>query len=80
MVHPVWREAGLKPHRLESHMASDDPDFERNAAALYLIGGRDQPLRQICRPGVSLSGPRGYHDAPEGFVKWMQARRPRAGI
>jgi len=39
MVHKVWQEAGLKPHRLERYMASNDPDFERKAAdilALYL--------------------------------------------
>jgi transposase len=39
MVQRVWREAGLKPHRLERYMASDDPDFERKAAdviGLYL--------------------------------------------
>ena len=28
----VWHRAGLKPHRLERYMASDDPDFERKAA------------------------------------------------
>lgn len=33
MVVRVWRRAGLKPHRLERYMASDDPDFERKAAA-----------------------------------------------
>ena len=27
----VWREAGLKPHRLERYLASDDPDFESKA-------------------------------------------------
>ncbi len=35
----VWKRAGLKPHRLERYMASDDPDFERKAAdviGLYL--------------------------------------------
>lgn len=35
----VWKEAGLKPHRLERYMASDDPDFESKAAdilGLYL--------------------------------------------
>src|SRR6202162_5010382 len=32
MVVRVWRRAGLKPHRLERHMASDDQDFERKAA------------------------------------------------
>jgi len=38
-VHRVWKEAGLKPHRLERYMASDDPDFEPKAAdilGLYL--------------------------------------------
>jgi hypothetical protein len=27
-VHRVWREARLKPHRLERYMASNDPEFE----------------------------------------------------
>src|SRR6266446_1596554 len=38
-VHRVWKQAGLKPHRLERYMASDDPDFEAKAAdilGLYL--------------------------------------------
>jgi transposase len=38
-VHRVWKEAGLKPHRLERYMAIDDPDFETKAAdiiGLYL--------------------------------------------
>jgi hypothetical protein len=38
-VHRIWRTAGLKPHRLERYMASNDPDFERKAAdiiGLYL--------------------------------------------
>jgi transposase len=38
-VHRVWKEAGLKPHRLERYMASNDPDFETKAAdiiGLYL--------------------------------------------
>ena len=39
LVHRVWREADLKPHRLERYMASNDPDFERKTAdiiGLYL--------------------------------------------
>ena len=39
VVHRVWKEAGLTPHRLERYMASDDPDFESKAAdiiGLYL--------------------------------------------
>jgi hypothetical protein len=31
-VQRIWRKAGLKPHRLERCMASDDPEFERKAA------------------------------------------------
>lgn len=39
MVARVWAKHGLKPHRLERYMASDDPDFETKAAdviGLYL--------------------------------------------
>jgi len=32
MVARVWKRAGLKPHRIERYMASNDPDFERKAA------------------------------------------------
>jgi hypothetical protein len=38
-VHRVWKEAGLKPHRLQRYMASDDPDLKSKAAdiiGLYL--------------------------------------------
>src|SRR5262252_5237074 len=31
-VHRIWKEAGLKPHRMERYLASDDPDFETKAA------------------------------------------------
>jgi transposase len=33
-VHRIWRTAGVKPHRLERYMASDDPDFESKAATI----------------------------------------------
>jgi transposase len=39
VVHRIWRTAGLRPHRLERYMASNDPDFERKTAdiiGLYL--------------------------------------------
>jgi transposase len=38
-VHRIWRIAGLRPHRLERYLASNDPEFESKAAdiiALYL--------------------------------------------
>jgi transposase len=36
VVHRVWKEAGLKPHRIERYLASDDPDFE--SKAVYIVG------------------------------------------
>jgi transposase len=39
LVQRVWSQAGIKPHRTKSYMASDDPDFERKATdviGLYL--------------------------------------------
>src|SRR6201984_3186458 len=38
-VHRVWKEAGLKPHRLERSLARNDPEFESKAPdiiGLYL--------------------------------------------
>jgi len=35
----VWSRVGLKPHRIERYVASNDPDFETKAAdviALYV--------------------------------------------
>ena len=32
MVARVWKRAGLKPHRIERYMLSDDPNFESKAA------------------------------------------------
>jgi transposase len=43
MVARVWRRAGLKPHRIERYMASDDPDFELKAADI--IGLYVKPLK-----------------------------------
>jgi transposase len=38
-VHRIWAKTGLKPHRLDRYMASNDPAFEEKAAdiiALYM--------------------------------------------
>ncbi|WDM68431.1 IS630 family transposase [Xanthomonas cucurbitae] len=38
-VQRIWRKHGVRPHRLETHMVSNDPDFETKAAdviGLYL--------------------------------------------
>jgi transposase len=34
LICQVWREAQLRPHRLERYLASNDPDFESKAAAI----------------------------------------------
>jgi hypothetical protein len=46
-VHRIWRTAGVKPHRLERYLASNDPDFESKAAAiigLYLNPPQQAPV------------------------------------
>jgi transposase len=37
MVARVWRKHGLKPHRIERYMASNDPDFEKKAADIIRL-------------------------------------------
>jgi transposase len=34
LIARIWKEADLKPHRLERYMASNDPQFEAKAAAI----------------------------------------------
>ena len=34
LIARIWKEADLKPHRLERYMASNDPQFEQKAAAI----------------------------------------------
>ena len=34
LIARIWKEADLKPHRLERYMASTDPLFEQKAAAI----------------------------------------------
>jgi len=34
LIARIWKEADLKPHRLERYMASNDPRFEEKAAAI----------------------------------------------
>jgi len=34
LIARIWKEADLKPHRLERYMASDDPQFAEKAAAI----------------------------------------------
>lgn len=34
LIARIWKEADLKPHRLDRHMISNDPQFEQKAAAI----------------------------------------------
>src|SRR5262249_23731779 len=36
-VYRIWKTAGVKPHRLERYMASNDPDFETKAADIIAL-------------------------------------------
>ncbi|HDR9173047.1 TPA: hypothetical protein QDB23_000233 [Burkholderia vietnamiensis] len=31
-IQRIWRKHGVRPHRLDTHMVSNDPDFETKAA------------------------------------------------
>ncbi len=50
-VQRIWRKHGVRPHRLDTHMVSNDPDFEAKAAR----GHRSVPAatrarhRVLCR-------------------------------
>ena len=64
MVARVWARAGLKPHRLERYMASDDPDFERKAdevaakatAAIKVMVLVPDSRRRVPNPFASKAG------------------------
>jgi transposase len=46
LIARIWKEADLKPHRLERYMASNDPQFEEKAAAIIgLYLNRPKMLR-----------------------------------
>ncbi len=65
MVHKVWQEAGLKPHRLERYMASNDPGLERKATDI--IGLYSDPPRHAAVFSVdekTATQALDRHDAP----------------
>jgi len=37
LIARIWKEADLKPHRLERYMASNDPQFEEKATAMIRL-------------------------------------------
>jgi transposase len=37
MVARTWKKAGIKPHRMERYMASNDPDFEAKATEIIAL-------------------------------------------
>src|ERR1041385_4981366 len=60
-VQRIWRQARLKPHRLDRYMASNDPQFEEKAAdiiGLYISHRSTQPCsawmrRALSRPSIA---------------------------
>ena len=42
-VSRIWAKHGIKPHRLEGYVASNDPDFEVKAAEVMGVPGRNPP-------------------------------------
>ena len=59
MVARVWQRAGLKPHRIERYMASDDPDFETQGGRYY------RAVRQTAAAcGSVLRGRKDRHPSP----------------
>jgi hypothetical protein len=69
-VHRVWKEAGLKPHRLERYLSSDDPEFESKAAgilglylnppphaAVFCINDRDSGSKSPRSRSAAFAGP-----------------------
>jgi len=59
----VWKETDLKPHRLERHLASNDPQFEEKAAAilgLYLHPPQHAAVFRVDeKSAISGAGPQG---------------------
>jgi transposase len=80
-VHRVWIEAGLKPHRLERYMVSDDPEFETKAAdiiGLYLNPPQHASIR-FCRFPPAGSSAMGSNTTAMERSRCMQPwRLPRA--
>ena len=49
-VHRVWKEAGLKPHRLERYMASDDPGLRSQGCRHHRVVPETSPAcRRVLR-------------------------------
>jgi hypothetical protein len=48
LIARIWKEADLKPHRLERHLASNDPQFEQKAAIICLYLNPPQNAAVFC--------------------------------
>jgi transposase len=71
-VHRVRKEAGMKPHRLERYMDSDDPDFETKAAGIIgLYLNPPQPAAVFCVDGKTAI------QALDGSILSCPFARPR---
>jgi transposase InsO family protein len=54
----AWRRAGLKPHRLEHYVTSDDPEFETKAADINRGSLRTGALWHVVSDGRFLKSDR----------------------
>jgi len=73
MVARVWRKHGLRPHRIERYMASNDPDFEKNAILIFKhafsdIGVPREYLLRLHRAGQLERVGRGLYRLPNSPV------------
>jgi transposase len=58
-VSRIWAKHGIKPHRLEGYLASNDPDFERKAADLigHWLSGRIRSGHIKSNRGAPIGAP-----------------------
>jgi transposase len=74
----VWKEAGLKPHRIERYLASDDPDFESKAA--YIIDLYLNPPQHAAVFCVDEKSDSGGRPARSGTAAFRRAAPSVTGL
>lgn len=81
----IWAKHGIKPHRLEGYLASNDPDFEAKAAdviGLYLNPPQNSLVLSVDeKPSIqALERARGYVQTSSGkIVQGMKSTYKRHG-
>ena len=79
LIARIWKEADLKPHRLDRYMASNDPHFEEKAAAiigLYLNPPQNAAVFCIDEKNHHLrDGPRSTGSSISGIERLLPIAR-----